>query len=131
MTALPILRPYQTADRRRDRGERPRYGAAQRNPPDHVPHDWEEMTFDEPWRLFNRECPTPQTTIEALMFGLRDGLAALANNPDRLRRLSELSAEQLKAVCRRLQNFNQEIATPWSSDQVTALIAKWRGLHAR
>jgi len=72
----------------------------------------------------------PKTRVEALVFGLRNGLAALPKNPDRLRWLSELNAEQLKAVCRRVQNFNPEIATPWSSEEVVALITKWRELHA-
>jgi len=46
----------------------------------------------------------PAATVEALMFGLRDGIEAF--NPDTLRRLSELSEEQLRAVCERVQNSN-------------------------
>jgi hypothetical protein len=46
-----------------------------------------------------------------------------------LRRLSELDKGQLKAICRRLQNFKPEIASPWSLEDVAALIAKWRELH--
>jgi hypothetical protein len=45
-----------------------------------------------------------------------------------LRRLSELDEGQLKAVCRRVQNFNPGIATPWSPDQAAALIAQIRGI---
>ena len=52
-------------------------------------------------------------------------------NADTLHRLSGLDEGQLKAVCRRVQSFNPEIATPWSSDEVAALIAKGRELHER
>jgi hypothetical protein len=43
--------------------------------------------------------------------------------------LTELAADQVKTICRRLQNFNPEIATPWSPEEVTALIAKYEELH--
>jgi hypothetical protein len=41
----------------------------------------------------------PQPTVEALVFGLREGIAAVAAHPDRQRRLSELSRKQLCEVC--------------------------------
>jgi hypothetical protein len=92
----------------------------------------DDISLDRAWHELNgRPSKATAATVEALVFGLRNGLAALPKNPDRLRRLSELNAEQLKAVCRRVQNFNPEIATPWSSDEVAALITKWRELHAR
>jgi hypothetical protein len=90
VTAPPILRPYQTADRRRDRGDRPRYIGAQRNPPAHIPHDWEE--------LLNRERPTPQTTIEAIMHSVRErGLGSLKEpaNIERLVRCDQAAKEQI------------------------------------
>jgi hypothetical protein len=92
----------------------------------------DSISLDRAWHeLHGRRSGATASTVEALVFGLRDGLAALPKNPDRLRPLSELNAEQLKAVCRRVQNFNPEIATLWSSDDVAALITKWRELHAR
>jgi hypothetical protein len=75
-----------------------------------------------------RNRPTPEATIEALVYSLRRGAAELSK-PDKLRRLSELDKAQLKAICRRLQNFNPEIAPPWPPEDVAALIAKWRELH--
>jgi hypothetical protein len=69
--------------------------------------------------------------VEALVYGLREGHEALLKNSNRLQRLAQLSEAQLKAICRRVQNFKPEIATPWSSDEVTALIARWRELHER
>jgi hypothetical protein len=98
VTAPPILRPYQTADRRRDRGERPRYTGAQRNPPAHIPHDWEDMTLDELGELFNRERPTPQATIEAIMHSVRErALGALKEpaNIERLVRCDQAAKEQI------------------------------------
>jgi hypothetical protein len=69
------------------------------------------------------------STVEALIFGLRDGLAALPKNPERLRRLSELNAEQLCAVCERLQNFQTHIAPAWTPNEVKALVAIWNKRH--
>jgi hypothetical protein len=69
-------------------------------------------------------------TVEALMFGLRDGIDALPIKPERLRRLSELSADQLKEICARLQNFKPTIARPWTADEVNALVAIWAKSHA-
>lgn len=65
------------------------------------------------------------TTIEALMFSLRRGVNELAR-PDTLRRLSALDGDQVKQVCRRVQTFQPEIAEPWSTDEVDALISAWR-----
>jgi hypothetical protein len=65
-------------------------------------------------------------TVEAIVFGLREGIAALRAHPDRLRRLSELSAEQIKDVCNRVENFKLEIAPPWSAEDVEALVVLWR-----
>jgi hypothetical protein len=69
-------------------------------------------------------------TLEALMFGLRDGIHVLPTKPERLRRLSELSADQLKEVCARLQNFKPTIARPWTADEVAALVRIWGKSHA-
>jgi hypothetical protein len=67
----------------------------------------------------------PPTTIEALMFSLRRGVNELAQ-PDTLRRLSALDGDQVKQVCRRVQTFQPEIAEPWSTNEVGALISAWR-----
>src|SRR5262249_52729235 len=87
VTTPSILRPYQTADRRRDRGERPHYTGAQRNPPAHIPHDWEDMTLNELGELFNRECPTPQATIEAIIYCVRERGVAALKEPSNVARL--------------------------------------------
>jgi hypothetical protein len=70
------------------------------------------------------------STVEALMFGLRDGIDALPTKPERLRRLWELSETQLHEVCARLQNFKPTIARPRTADKVAALVSIWAKSHA-
>jgi hypothetical protein len=70
------------------------------------------------------------STAEALMYGLRDGIHVLPTKREGLRRLSELSADQLKEVCARLQNFKSTIARPWTADEVAALVKIWGASHA-
>ena len=69
----------------------------------------------------------PGATVEALMYSLRRGVSE-ANT---LRRLSELNKHQLKQVCRRVQNFNSDIATPWSREEAAALVSNWRKLRGQ
>jgi plasmid stabilization system protein ParE len=88
----------------------------------------DNVSLDRAWAEINGNRPTPEATIEALVYSLRRGAAELSK-PDKLRRLSELDKAQLKAICRHLQNFNPEIAPPWPPEDVAALIAKWRELH--
>jgi hypothetical protein len=80
--------------------------------------------------LERRRAGAASSTVEALMFGLRDGIDALPTNPERLRRLWELSETQLHEVCARLQNFKPAIARPWTADEVAALASIWAKTHA-
>ena len=90
----------------------------------------DDVSIEHAWHeLNNQRSGAAAATVEALMFGLRDGLVALSKNPDRLRRLSELNAEQLRAVCERLQNFPPHIARAWGPNEVKALIAIWSKRH--
>src|SRR5215467_14112973 len=70
------------------------------------------------------------STVEALMFSLRSGVAALGN-PDTLRRLSECSNEQARAVAVRVQKFNPEIAPLWTRESVEVLLAVWSKIHGQ
>jgi hypothetical protein len=78
----------------------------------------------------HRRDGTATVTVEALMLGLREGIESLQSNCDRLRRLSELSAEQVRFVCERLQRFKPDIAPAWSSEEVRALIRIWGRINA-
>jgi hypothetical protein len=86
-----------------------------------------EPTFaDDAWSAHTRG-RAAAATVEALVYGLRDGIEKL--NHDRLRRLSELNEEQLRAVCERLQNFKPHIAPAWSPEEVEALAVIWSDLR--
>jgi hypothetical protein len=80
--------------------------------------------------LDHRRGGAAASTVEALMFGLRDGIDALPTKPERLRRLWELSETQLHEVCARLQNFKPTIARPRTADKVAALVSIWAKSHA-
>ena len=68
------------------------------------------------------------STVEALMFSLRAGGAALAC-PHARRRLAELSEAQLHEVCARLQKIDPNIARAWTPIEVELLVAVWNDLH--
>jgi hypothetical protein len=68
------------------------------------------------------------STVEALMYALRRGVDELAK-PDTQRRLSELSEDQLRAVCGRLQNLKSEIAVAWAPEEIEALTNIWSAVH--
>ena len=68
------------------------------------------------------------STVEALMYSLRRGVDELTK-PDTQRRLSELSEDQLRAVCERVQNFKPEIAPAWTPEEIEALTNIWSAVH--
>jgi hypothetical protein len=70
----------------------------------------------------------PEATVEALLYSLRRGVGEI-DKPDTRRRLSEFDKGQLKAICRRVQNFNSDIAAPWSREEAAALVSNWRKLR--
>jgi len=70
------------------------------------------------------------STVEALMFSLRSGLAALGK-PDALRRLSQCSDEQARAVAVRVQKFKPEIAPAWTLENVEVLLVAWSKIHGQ
>jgi hypothetical protein len=77
-------------------------------------------------RADRTEPPTPAraaaSTLEALMYSLRErGIKALGE-PDTLRRLCELSDEQLRDVAVRLQQFQPHIAPAWKAEDIRVLI---------
>ena len=83
----------------------------------------DNISLDRTWAELNQRqrVDAPQATVEALMFSLRSGVAALST-PDTQRRLSELDLEQVREVCGRVQNFKQHIAPPWTEADVGLLI---------
>jgi hypothetical protein len=86
---------------------------------------------DRAWAELNQHqrVDAPQATVEALMYSLRSGVAALGR-PETLRRLSELSPAQLREVAVRVQKLKREIAQPWAPEAVEVLIAARNRVHA-
>jgi hypothetical protein len=75
------------------------------------------------WSLNDRRrFPTPQVTVEALMFSLRSRGTAALTEPDWRRRLSGLCEAQLLEVAVRLQKLKPEIAPAWTEEQIKTLV---------
>jgi hypothetical protein len=69
------------------------------------------------------------STVEALVYSLRErGTAALQERSAR-HRLAQLSEAQLIAVGDRLQLLKPEIARVWTPDEVGVLVSEWERLH--
>jgi hypothetical protein len=85
----------------------------------------DSVSLERAYYEIGRDNPMPAVTVQALMFSLRRGVNELTQ-PDTLRRLSALDGDQVKQVCRRVQAFQLEIAEPWSTKEVDALISAWR-----
>jgi hypothetical protein len=74
--------------------------AEKRNRPELIPQDWDHMSLDALWHAVNyeRHRPTPQTTIEAIMYCVRErGLTVLKEpaNIERLIRCNQAAKEQI------------------------------------
>ena len=78
---------------------------------------WQET--NHPWRAEGRAA---ESTVEALMLGLRERGTAALREPKVRRRLSELSDEQVIEVGTRLRKLKPEIARPWTAEQVAILM---------
>jgi hypothetical protein len=97
------------ADERKARSEQPRYiGDAT-----HIPRDWDAMPMDALSERFQERRPTPQSTIEAILWSVRTrGLAAL-KEPASIERLERCDAAARAEINRRIQKLTpaEEIAT--------------------
>jgi hypothetical protein len=71
---------------------------------------------------------TAEATIDALVYQLRKGGAALSD-PNARRRLAELSEQQMHEVSARLQKFMPHVARPWTPDEVEVFVELWSALH--
>jgi hypothetical protein len=122
-----FCRSCEVADRRKVRGERPRFIDASlwRNPPEHIPTNWNEISLEALMAHFDgarRRQGAAQATIEALMFSLRErGTKALEESATK-RRLFELSEQQVIEVGNRVQRLRPEIARAWTAAEVEILL---------
>ena len=89
----------------------------------------ESFSLERAWSEIN-DAPAraAASAVEALMYSLRAGGAALAS-PHARRRLSELSEAQLHEVSARLQKFQLNLARAWTAVEVEFLVAIWIDLH--
>jgi hypothetical protein len=69
------------------------------------------------------------STIEALMFGLRERDTKALAEPKVRGRISQLSKVQIAEVAARLRQLEPHIAQAWTADETQQLIAKWGELH--
>jgi hypothetical protein len=84
----------------------------------------EDVSLERAWHELNeaRKRLAPQVTVEALMFSLRSGGAALERKDVR-ERLSRMSETQLHEICARLRKLT--IARPWTSEETALLTELW------
>jgi hypothetical protein len=81
----------------------------------------DDVSLERAYHELMRNRPAPKATVEALVYSLRRGVDALAE-PPAVRRLAELSDDQLLEVGERLRKFKPEIARAWSADDVAVLM---------
>jgi hypothetical protein len=88
-----------------------------------------KMPNQEEQQQKDRRYRAADATVEALMFSLRSGVAALGQLNTQSR-LAELSDEQVRRVAVRVQKFKLEIAATWKPEDVEILITVWSKLRA-
>ena len=87
----------------------------------------DDISLERAWQELNaRKRPAPQVTLEALMFSLRSGGAALAREDVR-ERLAHMSETQLHEICTRLHKLT--IARPWTPEETTLLTELWETIR--
>lgn len=71
------------------------------------------------------------STVEALMYSLREHGTAALDEPPTKRRIRQLSEQQLHEVAQRLERLKPKIAKPWTADEVVRLVEAWTACHGR
>ncbi len=87
----------------------------------------DDISYERAYYETLRDRSAPEATVDALVYTLWRGINELTS-PDAKRRLSELSEDQLRAVCERLRNFKPGIAPAWTPEEVEALTVIWSEL---
>jgi hypothetical protein len=72
--------------------------------------------------------PAAQSTIDALMYSLRQGCAALSRQ-DVCARLADVDEKQLREICTILQKHKASFARAWTADEVERLVMTWATCH--
>jgi hypothetical protein len=92
--------------------------------------DAERARQCKPSDVLLKEDRPAASTVEALTLRLRERGTSALIEPKVIRRLSELSEQQLHEVCERLQRLEPHIAPAWKPEQVTILVDAWNLCHA-
>jgi hypothetical protein len=97
------------ADQRKVRGGRPRHidvsiwnRRLARNA-----RDYDSTSLEQFWDLFNRECPTPEATIEAITYCVRAGGTKALHEPANLERLSRCDDAALAQIDARMAKLKR------------------------
>jgi conjugal transfer/entry exclusion protein len=69
------------------------------------------------------------STMDALMYSLRSGTAALSREDVR-HRLAALDEKQMRDVCTLLQKRNPNVAKSWTSDEIECFVTARAARHA-
>jgi hypothetical protein len=85
-----------------------------------------DMSFERAWYQTNHQAAVEgraaDSTVETLMFSLRERGVQALDEPDTRRRLAQLNDSQALEIATRLQRLKPEVARAWSPDQVEALV---------
>ena len=72
--------------------------------------------------------PAAASTVDALMYSLREGVVALRRD-DVLQRLGALDEQQMRTACTQLLKRNPNIAKSWEPDEIECLVIAWAACH--
>ena len=91
-----------------------------------LPKNWDTLSLGALWNALNHPSrfPTPQSTIDAVMYSLRGGAAVLSRD-DVQRRLAVIDETQLLKMIDLLQKRDGRIAPRWSDDDIEKLLETW------
>jgi hypothetical protein len=96
-------------------------------------HELHGLSYEELSRQFYADHfhgRAAASTVEALMYSLRECGTKALGEPDTIRRLSELSDEQFRNVVVRLQKFQPHIAPAWKPEELAVLTIVRRKVRA-
>ena len=81
-------------------------------------------------RIVQAESRPAQSTIDAVMYSLRNGVAALSR-ADVRGRLAVIDEKQVREMIVLLQTRDGRIAAQWSDGEIEQLVTAWATCHGR
>lgn len=85
----------------------------------------DNVSIERAYAEINRRDQAAASTVEALMYSLRERGPSALQEPTTQRRLSEMNETQLREVCERLQKLKPHIARAWSPEETAVLLLTW------